>query len=100
MGSVTIGRPLSQQGGATAIAAAVKGYRLEELLSTELQAAMGVAVLPRAEVCETASGVKVPTELSLLLLATLLSAPAAGDGLIEDEFEVSVVAAKGDCTLG
>lgn len=70
-------------------------------LSTDPQAAVdAVVVLPNAEVCDTASGVKVPTELSLLLLVTLFSAPAAGDGLIDEELEVNAVAAKGDCTMG
>ena len=95
MGSVTIGLPLSQQLPDTAIAEAVKGYAFVGF-SKELQAAVGVVLLPKAEVCDTASGVKVPTELSLLLLATLLSATAAGEGLIDDDVEVSVVAAKGD----
>lgn len=97
IGSVIMGRPLSQQFGEMALA--VKGYVLEGL-SKELQAAVEVVVLPKAEVWETASGVRVPAELSLLLLVTLLSAPAAGEGLMEDEVEVRVVAAKGDWTFG
>lgn len=104
-----MGRPLLQQGGAgnadvdevvdEVKLAAVNGYGFV-VKSVELQATVDADVLPKADVCEAASGVNVPAELSLLLLVALTSATAAGDGLMDEEFEVKVVAARGDCTFG
>lgn len=82
------------------ISGPVSGYKCE-CISNVVEAAVEFVALPNAEVCDAPSGVSVPAELSLLLLAALTSAPGVGDGDMEvTALELNVVAAKGDCTLG